>query len=109
MQAVKTSCCRKLTKELCDVVQDFSLVDFTTLDIQAWQFLSTTWSPYEMLIACSYLDTSFQDKESVGNLVKLIDRTNGYIFAGVESSAVEFSKIAVRPVDWDYYRYPYCC
>lgn len=69
---------RKLTKELCDVVQDFSLVDFTTLDIQ--------------------------DKESVGNLVKLIDRTNGYIFAGVESSAVEFSKIAVRPVDWDYYR-----
>ncbi|KAG6747614.1 hypothetical protein POTOM_047503 [Populus tomentosa] len=63
---------RKLTKELCDVVQDFSL-----------------------------------DKESVGNLVKLIDRTNGYIFAGMESSAVEFSKIAVRPVDWDYYRYPY--
>lgn len=69
---------RKLTKELCNVVQDFSLVDFTTLDIQ--------------------------DKESVGNLVKLIDRTNGYIFAGLESSAVEFSKIAVRPVDWDYYR-----
>ncbi|KAJ6321025.1 hypothetical protein OIU76_006363 [Salix suchowensis] len=69
---------RKLTKELCNVVQDFSLVDFTTLDIQ--------------------------DKESVGNLVKLIDRTNGYIFAGLECSAVEFSKIAVRPVDWDYYR-----
>ncbi|KAB5526593.1 hypothetical protein DKX38_020440 [Salix brachista] len=70
---------RKLTKELCNVVQDFSLVDFTTLDIQAWEFLSTT---------CSL--------------------TNGYIFAGLESSAVEFSKIAVRPVDWDYYRYPYC-
>uniref|UniRef100_A0A6N2MP54 GPN-loop GTPase 2 n=1 Tax=Salix viminalis TaxID=40686 RepID=A0A6N2MP54_SALVM len=54
---------RKLTKELCNVVQDFSL-----------------------------------DKESVGNLVKLIDRTNGYIFAGLDSSAVEFSKIAVRPL-----------
>ena len=47
-----------------------------------------------------------QDKESVGNLVKLIDKTNGYIFSGIDTSAVELSKIAVRPVDWDYYRYP---
>ncbi|CAO2830641.1 unnamed protein product [Amaranthus hypochondriacus] len=69
---------RKLTKELCEVIEDFSLVDFTTLDIQ--------------------------DKESVGNLVKLIDKTNGYIFSGIDTSAVELSKIAVRPVDWDYYR-----
>ncbi|ONI33410.1 hypothetical protein PRUPE_1G422300 [Prunus persica] len=69
---------RKLTKEICDVVEDYSLVNFATLDIQ--------------------------DKESVGNLVKLIDKSNGYIFAGIEASAVEFSKIAVGPVDWDYYR-----
>ncbi|OAY23039.1 hypothetical protein MANES_18G046900v8 [Manihot esculenta] len=69
---------RKLTKEICEVIEDYSLVDFATLDIQ--------------------------DKESVGNLVKLIDKSNGYIFAGIEASAVEFSKIAVRPVDWDYYR-----
>ncbi|XP_073153945.1 GPN-loop GTPase QQT1 [Henckelia pumila] len=68
----------KLTKELCEVIEDYSLVNFTTLDIQ--------------------------DKESVGNLVKLIDKCNGYIFAGIEASAVEFSKIAVGPVDWDYYR-----
>ncbi|KAJ8453316.1 hypothetical protein Cgig2_008200 [Carnegiea gigantea] len=61
---------KKLTKELCEVVEDFSLVNFTTLDIQ--------------------------DKESVGNLVKLIDKTNGYIFAGIDASALEFSKIAVR-------------
>ncbi|KAK4592151.1 hypothetical protein RGQ29_016594 [Quercus rubra] len=71
---------RKLTKELCDVIEDFSLVNFSTLDIQ--------------------------DKESVGNLVKLIDKTNGYIFSGIEASAVEFSKIAVGALDWDYYRYP---
>ncbi|XP_057249292.1 GPN-loop GTPase QQT1 [Beta vulgaris subsp. vulgaris] len=69
---------RKLTKELCEVIENFSLVNFTTLDIQ--------------------------DKESVGNLVKLIDKTNGYIFAGIDESAVEFSKVAVRQVDWDYYR-----
>ena len=50
---------------------------------------------------------TFQDKESVGKLVKLIDKTNGYIFASVEASAVEFSKIAVGPVDWDYHRYPF--
>lgn len=49
----------------------------------------------------------FQDKESVGTLVKLIDKTNGYIFAGIDATAVEFSKIAVGPVDWDYYRYPF--
>ncbi|XP_071925752.1 GPN-loop GTPase QQT1 isoform X2 [Coffea arabica] len=69
---------RKLTKELCEVIESYGLVNFTTLDIQ--------------------------DKESVGNLVKLIDKSNGYIFAGIEESAVEFSKIAVGPVDWDYYR-----
>nr|XP_009777327.1 PREDICTED: GPN-loop GTPase 2 isoform X2 [Nicotiana sylvestris] len=69
---------RKLTKELCEVIEDFGIVNFTTLDIQ--------------------------DKESVGNLVKLIDKTNGYVFAGIDASAVEFSKIAVGPVDWDYYR-----
>ncbi|KAL9681464.1 hypothetical protein QQ045_013249 [Rhodiola kirilowii] len=33
---------RKLTKELCEVIEDYSLVDFTTLDIQANNFLSTT-------------------------------------------------------------------
>lgn len=48
-----------------------------------------------------------QDKESVGNLVKLIDKSNGYIFAGIEGSVVEFSKIAAAPLDWDYYRYPF--
>ncbi|CAN1274513.1 GPN-loop GTPase QQT1 [Linum perenne] len=78
---------RKLTKELCEVVENYSLVDFTTLDIQACRTLS--------------------DKESVGNLVKLIDQSNGYIFAGIDASAVEFSKVAVRQADWDYYRYPF--
>ncbi|GAB2288688.1 GPN-loop GTPase qqt1 [Dionaea muscipula] len=64
---------RKLTEELCEVIENFGLVDFTTLDIQ--------------------------DKESVGNLVKLIDKTNGYIFAGIEGSVTELSKITVRPTD----------
>ncbi|PKU73195.1 hypothetical protein MA16_Dca019776 [Dendrobium catenatum] len=80
-QDPRSSKYRKLTKELCDVIQDFSLVNFTTLDIQ--------------------------DKESVGNLVKLIDKSNGYIFSGIEGSVVEFSKIAAAPLDWDYYRYPF--
>lgn len=69
---------RKLTKELCEVIQNFGLVNFTTLDIQ--------------------------DKESVGNLVKLIDKSNGFIFSGIEGSVVEFSKLAAAPLDWDYYR-----
>ncbi|PWA56479.1 P-loop containing nucleoside triphosphate hydrolases superfamily protein [Artemisia annua] len=55
---------RKLTKELCEVIEDYGLVNFSTLAIQ--------------------------DKESVTNLVKFIDRTNGYIFQGIDASAVEF-------------------
>ncbi|KAM7279832.1 hypothetical protein ACFE04_006966 [Oxalis oulophora] len=80
-QDPRTAKYRKLTKELCDVIEEFGLVNFSTLDIQ--------------------------DKESVGSLVKLIDRTNGYIFAGIDASAVEFSKIAIRPIDNDPYRYPF--
>lgn len=68
----------KLTNELCSVVEDYGLVSFTTLDIQ--------------------------DKESVGNLVKLIDKSNGYIFAGIDASVVEYSKISVRQTDWEYNR-----
>ena len=48
----------------------------------------------------------FQDKESVGELVKLIDKSNGYIFAGIDASVVEYSKISVRQTDWEYNRYP---
>lgn len=77
-QDPRSSKYRKLTKGICDVIQDFSLVNFTTLDIQ--------------------------DKESVGNLVKLIDKSNGFIFSGIEGSVVEFSKIAAAPLDWDYNR-----
>eukprot|EP00249_Psilotum_nudum_P009153 c21740_g1_i3 orf=390-1070(+) len=66
---------RKLTKELCELIEDFSLVSFTTLDIQ--------------------------DKQSVANLVKLIDKTNGYIFASIEGDVNEFAKIAARSLDWD--------
>ncbi|XP_074574272.1 GPN-loop GTPase QQT1 [Curcuma longa] len=77
-QDPRSSKYRKLTKELCDVIEDFGLVNFSTLDIQ--------------------------DKESVGNLVKRIDKSNGYIFDNIQGSVVEFSKIAAAPLDWDYYR-----
>ncbi|KAI3726363.1 hypothetical protein L1987_66160 [Smallanthus sonchifolius] len=80
-QDPRSSKYRKLTKELCEVVEDFGLVNFTTLAIQ--------------------------DKESVSNLVRLIDKTNGYIFQDIDASAVEFSKIAIAQTDWDYYRYPF--
>ncbi|KAG6784445.1 hypothetical protein POTOM_010139 [Populus tomentosa] len=65
--------------------------------------------PIFVLYSCMLDDIPLTDKESVGNLVKLIDKTNGYFLAGIEDSAVEFSKIAVRPVGRDFYRYPYCC
>jgi hypothetical protein len=65
-------------------------------------------SDYFNSVPCCLESYNFypQDKESVGNLVKLIDKSNGYIFSTIDSSAVEFSKIAAAPLDWDYYRYP---
>ncbi|KAH0883408.1 hypothetical protein HID58_059504 [Brassica napus] len=41
-------------------------------------------------------DPGNYDKESVGELVKLIDKSNGYIFAGIDASVVEYSKISVQ-------------
>ncbi|XP_024536899.1 GPN-loop GTPase QQT1 [Selaginella moellendorffii] len=69
---------RKLTEGLCELVGDYSLVSFTTLNIQ--------------------------DKESVADLMKLVDKCNGYIFSGIEGNMREFSKIAAGPLNWDYYR-----
>eukprot|EP00250_Pteridium_aquilinum_P015602 c22668_g1_i1 orf=148-1059(+) len=69
---------RKLTKDLCELVEDFALVSFTTLNIQ--------------------------DKESVANIVKLIDKCNGYVFSSIEGDINEFMKLAARDIDWDYYR-----
>ncbi|KAJ6404954.1 hypothetical protein OIU84_013015 [Salix udensis] len=36
-------------------------------------------------------------RSNIGNPVKSIDKNNGFFFSGIEDSAVEFSKIAVRP------------
>jgi hypothetical protein len=63
---------------LCEVIEDYSLVNFTTLNIQ--------------------------DKESVMDILKLIDKSNGYVFAGIEGNITEFNKIAAAPLNWDYYR-----
>lgn len=69
---------RKLTAALCEVAEDFALVQFATLDIQ--------------------------DKESVAALVKQIDKSNGYVFAGIEGSITEYSKVAAGPIGWEYDR-----
>ncbi|GJP57187.1 hypothetical protein CLOM_g16218 [Closterium sp. NIES-68] len=65
----------KLTSAVCEVVDDFGLVTFETLNIQ--------------------------DKESVSNLIRTIDKANGYVFAGIETSAAEYSKIATRSMQWE--------
>eukprot|EP00898_Chlorokybus_atmophyticus_P003427 jgi/Chlat1/4085/Chrsp26S08851 len=71
---------RKLSEALCEIVQDFSLVGFTTLNIQ--------------------------DKESVLRLVRLIDKSNGYVFTGLEGSNVSlgqaYAKYASAEPEWDW-------
>lgn len=69
---------RKMTSALCDVIEDFSLVNFETLNIQ--------------------------DKESVASLVKVIDKSNGFAFVPVKKNVKDFSKIVSEAVDWDHIR-----
>ncbi|CAM6089107.1 unnamed protein product [Calypogeia fissa] len=78
----RTAKYRKLTKSLCEVIEDFGLVNFTTLNIQ--------------------------DKESVMDLVRLVDKSNGYVFAGMEGNIDAYNRVAAGPQNWDYYRYPHC-
>ncbi|KAG7670837.1 hypothetical protein Ndes2526B_g01403 [Nannochloris sp. 'desiccata'] len=51
----------KLTREMCNVVEDFGLVGFTPLAIE--------------------------DKESVAHIVALVDKANGFAFAGLARTA----------------------
>lgn len=52
---------RKLTRGLCEVIQDYGLVSFTTLNVQ--------------------------DEASMRRLVASIDKCNGYVFSGLEREA----------------------
>nr|GEX40043.1 GPN-loop GTPase 2 [Tanacetum cinerariifolium] len=54
----------KLTKELCEVIEDFGL-----------------------------------DKESVTNLVKLIDKIGGYIFQGIDAKKLDLRLTAIHLID----------
>lgn len=40
-------------------------------------------------------------------LLKIIDKSNGYVFRGIEGNINEFNKLAAAPTNWDYDRYPF--
>jgi len=69
---------KKLNKALCEIIEDYALVAFSTLNIQ--------------------------DKESVNNLVKLIDKSNGYIYGSLTPGNESIFNVAVGASDWDYNR-----
>jgi len=66
----------RLNKKICELVEDYSLVNFIPLNIQ--------------------------DKESMYNLVKAIDKSNGYIFGGLTRGNESIMSIAQGETDWDY-------
>lgn len=68
----------ELNKAMCEVIEDFSLVSFTTLNIN--------------------------DKESVARLVKLIDKSNGYVYSALDGDSSLLAAIATADVDFEYYR-----
>ncbi|KAG6494086.1 hypothetical protein ZIOFF_049105 [Zingiber officinale] len=64
-QDPRSSKYRKLTKELCDIIEDFGLVNFSTLDIQASCLFFSLFSLYSI---------------------------NGYIFDSIQGSVVDYLK-----------------
>ncbi|KAJ3000032.1 hypothetical protein HDV02_000984 [Globomyces sp. JEL0801] len=68
---------QKLNASLCELVEDFGLVGFSTLCIQ--------------------------DKDSVLNLVRIIDKANGYIYGGLEEGNESIFQVAERWDIWDQY------
>jgi hypothetical protein len=50
------------------------------------------------------LKPSISKARNVGNPIKLIIEANGYVFYGIGGDIVEFNKIVVAPLAWDYYK-----
>jgi GTPase SAR1 family protein len=69
---------KNLTAAICDVIEDFGLVSFATLDIQ--------------------------DKTSVLTLMYTIDKANGYSYSGLPSANTISNSISLKEIDSDYYR-----
>jgi hypothetical protein len=67
----------KLSKILCEVIEDFSLVAFATLNIN--------------------------DKDSVYKLQKTIDKSNGYIYGSLDK-VDQMAQVATEDIDFDYFR-----
>jgi len=67
---------RKLTSELCSVVEEYGLVGFTPLAIE--------------------------DKESVAHIINLADKSNGFAFAGLARSASAGEGAAGPPPELQY-------
>uniref|UniRef100_A0A6B2LAK2 GPN-loop GTPase 2 n=1 Tax=Arcella intermedia TaxID=1963864 RepID=A0A6B2LAK2_9EUKA len=73
-----TSKYKKLNATLSELIEDFGLVSFSTLNIE--------------------------DKESVLKLLKIIDKANGYIYSGLPTSTLKIPKLDVPDIDFEYYR-----
>jgi len=73
-----TSKYKNLTAALTEVIEDFNLVTFSTLNIE--------------------------DKESLIKLLKTIDKANGYTYSGLSSTDPKVTKIDTPDIDFEYYR-----
>lgn len=74
-QAALTARYRSLTRALAELIQMFSMVSFTTLNIQ--------------------------EKESVFALLSLVDKTNGYVYSGMHNDLLD---AAIADLQWNYER-----
>ncbi|XP_077984533.1 GPN-loop GTPase 2-like [Glandiceps talaboti] len=71
----------KLNKTLVDVIQDYSLVSFTTLNVQ--------------------------DKERMLQVLRLADKANGYVFGDLEERNLQALMSSAIGTDFQYFQYPF--
>ncbi len=71
---------KKLNEALIGLVQDYSLVSFVTLNIQ--------------------------DRESTLDVLKVVDKANGYVFGDLEERNMQTLMSCAVGADFEYFKYP---
>lgn len=88
----------KLSKAICEVIDDFSLVSFVPISIMVSGNPHLPWGGYVSLTVFS-----FQERETLYHLVKKIDKTIGYSLSDLEERKVrQTANVTPSVAEFDY-------
>lgn len=99
-----------LNEKLAEVIQDYGLVSFVPLNVQV-SALFLFISPLSQAVAnrhwiCSLI-LFLQDKESMMNVLRTVDKANGYCFGDFEERNLQAMMSAAVGADFQFNLYPY--